>query len=74
MVYLSDYPLSEVKKLALASALKFSLPPSELKSGSYLANFEVLYQNLSGSDFNGDEEDRIYLKETLSRDSLLVLL
>ena len=46
--------------------MKFSLPPSKLKSGSYLANFEVLCQNLSGSDFKGNEEDEVYLKETLS--------
>ena len=63
---LCDYPLSEVEKLALANGLKFSLLPSKLKPGSYLANFEVLYRNLSGSDFNGNEEDRVYLKETLS--------
>ena len=46
--------------------MKFSLPPSKLKSCSYLANFEVLYQNLSESDFKGNEEDDVYLEETLS--------
>ena len=70
---LSDYPLSEVEKLALANGLKFSLPPSKLKSGSYLANFEILYQNLSGSDFKGNEGDEVS-KRNFIRDNLLVLL
>ena len=63
---LSDYPLSEVEKLALANGLKFSLPPSKLKSGSYLASFELLFNNLSGCSFNGTDEDEVYLKETPS--------
>ena len=52
--------------LARLNATKFSLPPSKLKSGSYLANFKVLYQNQSESDFKSNEEDEVYLKETLS--------
>ena len=37
-----------------------SLPPSRLKSGSYLSN------NLLGCGFNGTNEDEVYLKEMLS--------
>ena len=58
--------LSDVEKLALANGLKFTLPPKKLKSGSYLANFEVLYKNLSDSKFRGTDEDEIYFRESLS--------
>ena len=63
---LSDYVLSDVEKLALANGLKFTLPPKKLKSGSYLANFEVLYKNLSDSKFRDFDEDEIYFRESLS--------
>ena len=62
---LSDYFLSDVKKLALANSLKFTLPPKKLKLGSYLANFEVLYKNLSDSKFCGTDKDKIYSRESL---------
>ena len=63
---MSDYSLSEVEKLALANGLKFSLPPKKLKSGSYLARFERLYNDLSKCDFSGDDEQEIYFREKLS--------
>ena len=63
---LSDYSLSEVEKLALANGLKFSLPPKKLKAGSYLARFELLYNDLSKCGFSGDSEQDIYFREKLS--------
>ena len=63
---LKDYFLSEVEKLALANGLKFSLPPKKLKCGSYLARFELLYNDLSKCDFSGDDEQEIYFREKLS--------
>ena len=63
---LSDYSLSEVEKLALANGLKFSLPPKRLKAGNYLASFELLYNDLSKSLFNGDSEQEVFFKERLS--------
>ena len=47
IVNLSDFTLSEVDKLALANGLKFCLPPQKLKTGSYLSNFELLFNDLN---------------------------
>ena len=58
---LSDHTLTEVEKFTLANGLKFSLPPSKLKTGSYLAIFELLYNDLSKFSFSGNEEDEVYL-------------
>ena len=54
------------RNLHWANGLKFTLPPKKLKSGSYLANFEVLFKNLSDSKFHGTDEDEIYFRESLS--------
>ena len=66
IVNLSDYTLSEVEKIALANGLKFCLPPRKLRTGSYLSNFELLYNDLQKLPFAGTDEDALYFKKTLS--------
>ena len=61
-----DYVLTNIEKLALSNGLKFSLPPSKLKSGSYLSSFELLYNDVTKSTFIGNDEDRVYFQESLS--------
>ena len=63
---ISDYELSRIEKLALTNGLKFHLPPKKLKSGSYLANFELLNYDLNKTLFCGNDEDEVYFREKLS--------
>ena len=63
---ISRYVLSDVEKRALANGLNFTLPPNKLKTGSYLANFEVLYSDISKSSFRGSDEDKLYFQKSLS--------
>ena len=62
----SDHELSDTEKLALANGLNFQLPPKKLKSGSYLANFELLNYDLNKTQFIGNDEDEVYFREKLS--------
>ena len=45
---------------------KFCLPPQKLKTGSYLSNFELLYNDLQKLPFAGSDEDALYFRKTLS--------
>ena len=49
------------------NGLKFHLPPKKLKSGSYLANFELLDYDLNKTLFCGNDEDEVYFREKLSK-------
>ena len=65
---LSSYTLNDIEKTALARGLNFTLPPKQLKKGSYLASYEVLFKRLDSMPFNGSNDDRLYFKNKL-RDS-----
>ena len=45
---------------------KFCLPPQKLKTGSYLSNFKLLYNDLQKLPFAGSDEDTLYFRKTLS--------
>ena len=62
---LSSYKLSDVEKMALSRGLQFTLPPSELKKGNYLANFEMLFSLLGEACFLGSIDDKLYFKNKL---------
>ena len=62
---LSSYQLSDIEKMALARGLSYTLPPAKLKKGSYLANFELLFDRLKSQTFLGSNDDKLYFKNQL---------
>lgn len=62
---LSDYVLSDVEKMALARGLDYTLPPTQLKKGGYLANFELLFGRLENKSFFGDNDEKLYFQNKL---------
>ncbi|KAL5246892.1 hypothetical protein ACHWQZ_G018935 [Mnemiopsis leidyi] len=62
---LSDYVLSDVEKMALARGLDYTLPPTQLKKGGYLANFELLFGCLENKSFFGDNDEKLYFQNKL---------
>ena len=63
--FLSSYNLSDIEKMALARGLDFTLPPSDIKKGGYLANFEMLFNKLDDDLFFGSNDDKLYLRNKL---------
>ena len=51
--------------MALARGLSYTLPPAKLKKGSYLANFELLFDRLKSQKFLGNSDDKLYFKNQL---------
>ena len=51
--------------MTLARGLNYTLPPAKLKKGSYLANFEVLFDRLKGQLFLGSNDDKLHFKNQL---------
>ena len=51
--------------MALARGLDFTLPPSDIKKGGYLANFEILFNKLDDDLFFGSNDDKLYLQNKL---------
>ena len=62
---LSSHQLTDIEKMALSRGLQFSLPPTELKKGKYLANFEILFSRLGDACFEGSNDDKLYFENKL---------
>ena len=64
---LSNYELSTIELDALSKGLKYGIPPSKLKKGLYLSNYEMLYTRLQShpSNFRGNEDDKALFKSKL---------
>ena len=57
---LSSYALSDVEKLAQSKDLKVCLRPRKLNTGTYVADFELLFRDRSRHHFNDSPEKELY--------------
>ena len=67
IVNLSAYQLSDVEKSALSRGLNFALTPPKIRKGKYLANFEMLYNDLGQDGFfsQNPNDDQLYFQSRL---------